>query len=699
MIFADTAPHYYKVGLPVMPLNGKAAILPGWPKYGKTQAPTADEQKAWLTGYPNHNIGLAFGEVSGLAAIDIDDPAVEQQILDLIPASPCHRRGKKGLQAYYKASPGLKSFSIKDPETGHTVVECLSSGKQGVLAPSIHPDTGLPYTANVPLYEVLDELPELPYNVQEILEEGLGFADCSKRGASKPGGNGRKIKKSGRHTAACKTIGTWVAKGMTGDRLRSKAHEWNLNRCDPPLEGAELNAILDDACNKWAQGDGLPTTDVGNAMRLANRIDGKICFVDGWNSWATYVGGRWQRDPTNGAIGREAQEVAMELATSEVDALWAWGSQSQSFSHIQSMIKLAKIQNGVVVSASAFDNDPNLLNTPDGVWDLRTGQRMENSPDFMMSQVTDVAAAPSMETPIFDAFLTSVFEGHPDRRRFFELWMGYCLTGHVSERAFLVGCGNGKNGKSLAFTLMRTIMGSYASVVSMSALMLSRHPEGPQPEIANLKGKRFVAASEGKEGQRLNTALVKNLTGLEPITARRLNENPVEFTPQVKIALGSNFVPEFDGSDQAVVDRLKLLPFEQRFEGEREDPLLPEKLKAEYPGILAKMIGWAGDWYQEGLCTPASVNAAVHNLRQEMDSISSFLDDCCSAAPETSTPLSHLYECYQDYARGAGMTIKSKLAFGRELIERGYPEHRTQTARCRKGLKLNRAPFAFRFAA
>src|SRR5215212_10704422 len=56
--------------------------------------------------------------------------------------------------------------------------------------------------------------------------------------------------------------------------------------------------------------------------------------------------------------------------------------------------------------------------------------------------------------------------------------------------------------------------------------------------------------------------------------------------PEFKLVLVTNHRPKVDGDDDAIWRRLRLIPFEQSFEG-REDRTLAEKLEAELPGILA----------------------------------------------------------------------------------------------------------------
>ena len=67
---------------------------------------------------------------------------------------------------------------------------------------------------------------------------------------------------------------------------------------------------------------------------------------------------------------------------------------------------------------------------------------------------------------------------------------------------------------------------------------------------------------------------------------RRMYENFWTFYPTHKIWLGSNHKPAIRGTDYAIWRRVKLIPFTVQIPPAEQDPELPEKLKAELPGIL-----------------------------------------------------------------------------------------------------------------
>lgn len=173
-IFATTAPGYYAKGLPVIPLytREKRPIPMDWSQYH--DKPVEPEVQAeWLQTCGEGNIGIVLGEQSGISMMDIDstDPAIVSLIQQLLPASPWQRIGAKGMVLAFRFS-GIRTFRIKSPKHG-TICELLSTRTQVVLPPSIHPDTQLPYQANCELLDVLDKLPVLNPQIEQILRGAL----------------------------------------------------------------------------------------------------------------------------------------------------------------------------------------------------------------------------------------------------------------------------------------------------------------------------------------------------------------------------------------------------------------------------------------------------------------------------------------------------------------------------------------------
>ena len=176
-IFINTAPDYYAKNLPVIPLytQEKRPVPMDWSRFHNEPIPVV-QQEEWLATLPDSNIGLVLGKQSNVVMMDIDteDQALSSLIMKLLPHSPWHRIGKKGLMMAFRYS-GQRTFRIRNT-SGETICELLSERTQSVIPPSIHPDTLLAYKANCNLLDVIDDLPVLNDQIEAILRGALSEA-------------------------------------------------------------------------------------------------------------------------------------------------------------------------------------------------------------------------------------------------------------------------------------------------------------------------------------------------------------------------------------------------------------------------------------------------------------------------------------------------------------------------------------------
>jgi len=66
--------------------------------------------------------------------------------------------------------------------------------------------------------------------------------------------------------------------------------------------------------------------------------------------------------------------------------------------------------------------------------------------------------------------------------------------------------------------------------------------------------------------------------------------------------------------------------------------LLPERLRAELPGILAWALDGCAKWQTFGLGEPAAVMAATNEYQAESDAIARYIDERCVVAPNATVP-------------------------------------------------------------
>lgn len=217
-IFATTAPAYYAKGLPVIPLyrKEKRPLPLDWSRYHDTPV-EPHEQEHWIRSHADGNIGLVLGKQSGVMMLDIDceDSKLIDLICSLLPESPWVRIGQKGKVLAFRYS-GLRTFRIKTA-AGESVCELLSERTQCVLPPSIHPKTQQPYKASCDLLSVIDQLPQLNSQIEQILRGALRDAgvELSVSGQSRVLDY---VSRGSRDTTLTEKAGLFAYGVMRGDR-------------------------------------------------------------------------------------------------------------------------------------------------------------------------------------------------------------------------------------------------------------------------------------------------------------------------------------------------------------------------------------------------------------------------------------------------------------------------------------------------
>jgi putative DNA primase/helicase len=362
----------------------------------------------------------------------------------------------------------------------------------------------------------------------------------------------------------------------------------------------------------------------------------------------------------------EATDFKAELR--RLQQLQTWLVQSEMAPRLNAMVDLARSEDGVPVLPEELDRDPWLFNCANGTLELKAGRPRPHRREDLITKLAPVEYDPSAPCDLWLKFLGRIMGDNERLITYLQRVVGYALTGDVSEQSMWFLHGSGANGKSTFLAVLLAVFGDYGMQAHPELLMEKRGDSHPT-ERADLFGKRFVATIETEEGRRLAEALMKQLTGGDRVRARRMREDFWEFEPSHKIFLAANHKPGVRGTDHAVWRRIKLVPFTVTIPEAEKDPRLPEKLKAELPGVLAWAVRGCLDWQREGLAEPEEVRAATAAYRKEQDTVVAFLAACCSLHPSLKAKASALFEAYTDWSGDKDMTSR---AFGDRLRALGY---------------------------
>jgi putative DNA primase/helicase len=427
-------------------------------------------------------------------------------------------------------------------------------------------------------------------------------------------------------------------------------------------------------------------SDEALALSFADEHAEKLRYIAAWSKWHVWDGKRWSADDTRLAFDiarRVCRQAARECNQDSAAKSLA------SAKTVAAVERLATADRRLAATTDQWDADPWLLNTPCGIVDLRSGEIHPQQPTDYITKIT--AVAPDGICPQWRKFLNRIFAGDDELMAFVQRVAGYALTGSTREHALFFGFGTGANGKSVLINTISGILGDYhrtAAIETFTASKTERHPT----DLAGLRGARLVTAIETEEGRRWDESKVKALTGGDRIAARFMRQDFFEYEPAFKLMIAGNHKPSLRSVDESIRRRLNLLPFTVTIPPEERDRDLPEKLKAEWPGILRWMIQGCLEWQRIGLAPPKAVRHATEAYLEAEDAVGAWIEECCQRRPQAWESRGTLFTAWNRWATTAGEYVGSQRRFIQALETRGFVPVRKNSGRGFAGIELRREP-------
>lgn len=422
-------------------------------------------------------------------------------------------------------------------------------------------------------------------------------------------------------------------------------------------------------------------TDSGNAERFAALYQGLIRYVPPRKSWLVWSGSHWVFDERSQAtfLMKMAARKLLQQSIGETDdqkraMLVKWALDSEGAYKIHAALGLVPGEPGMSILPSELDSDPWLLNVQNGTVDLRTGELHGHRREDYLTKICPVDYDPGAQAPRWRQFLDEIFLGRQDLIDYIQRAVGYSASGSVRDKVlfFLYGP-SGDNGKTTFVETLMDLLSGYSQKAKLDLLTARTADGGPSEEIATLKGARIVVASEIEEEAWLAVARVKDLTGTDTLRARFLHQNSFEFKPTHKLWIYGNHKLNVPGGDNAIWNRVHLIPFDASFPvgHHQRDDQLREKLESERSGILNWIIEGCLAWQKVGLKPPPTVTNATKEYRSEQDVIKQFLEEECERGQNCWVLTKTLYGLYQRWAEDSGIRPYTRNRFGRRLRELG----------------------------
>lgn len=418
-----------------------------------------------------------------------------------------------------------------------------------------------------------------------------------------------------------------------------------------------------------------PVHDHGNAS-VVNALHPEAFAFNDALGWMANVGTYYDTENAERTVNRAITETLIRRRMAAVEAerediVKGTVPNASRKNAVKDMLK-----DLVVVRLGEFDNDPNVLNCANGVIDLRTGQLVAHGPSNRFTYCVPTPYIPTAKSELWCRFLAESVGDYNEIDDWLQMSVGYSITGLTREEILYYIEGPTRSGKGTFEHTKLTLLGSpLARGVDFNTFTSKRDGDSQNFDLAPLRAARLISASESGRYSALNEAVVKNITGNDPITAAFKHRDQFTYTPQFKIWLSSNYPVKGDVDDDAFWGRIRVIRFPNSHLGHEDKTLKWRMSSAEVlPGILAWAVEGARRWYAspQGLITPKAVMVATQKHRDELDHVQQWLDECVELSFGEVTANTTLYLSYQNWCEDNGHTQKKAVAFGRGLVAKGF---------------------------
>ena len=351
---------------------------------------------------------------------------------------------------------------------------------------------------------------------------------------------------------------------------------------------------------------GSLTSEAAHAARLAQAFDGDLRH-NSHLSWLKFDGIIWERDDRKSSRTVSAMVALSQVVREEVTRLYqlsALLSKAGRASDAAAMALAAKVHARHVkttetnrfirdtlsiaagtlhISVETFNARPFRLAFKNLVWD-RGERRPHRRDDYLLAvspieiplevasdisrevaletvsdvALSDVTVSDDSKENDWSVVLRRISNGDVELERTLQDVVGYVLSGSSDLRTIPWFYGEGGTGKSTMSELCETVLAGGVYPVQPSHLGRS----GDRERLGAALWNCFLAVCSESGNQKLDVEVLKLLSGADTLSARFFYKEPFNFQPTHALLMLSNDAPHLDAYDNALKDRVLVLPFD-----------------------------------------------------------------------------------------------------------------------------------------
>lgn len=707
---------------PCHPVSKRPLTANGF--YDATTA--AEAIRGWWKRWPEALVGVPAGDTSGLLVLDVDpagEPWAAEHDEFLTAAGRIHHT-RRGRHYLYTHADGVSS-SVGKVAPG---IDIRAAGGYVIWWPAHGFKT----------YGDLDDVAPAPAGLLALLlapEEQKGRTGDHAQAATSA------ITEGGRNDYLSREAYRLRRQGSSVAQILRIIGAMNKARCDPPLDGEELERIAagkrrieadssdtlgDEASILAAAAELSPESPPGDVSALIEAATRKLKPVARQRLYGII------KERTGIPLGALRQEAASAFKEAEGEApdhldlarkvvssigdknvlciggdVWLWdeagvwrrAQDRQIKGWVQRVIEseVDVVKNRVdgvfdIVKTEVFrprhewNPDDDIINLANGELRLApAGAQLEpHSREHYRNTQIPIEYKPDAPCPEnWLRFLASVWPDDPESIDTLQEIFGLLLTADTRHQKIFLIAGPKRGGKGTIARVLGKLLGT-DSVCGPTLSSLQQN-FGLQPLI----GKSLALISDARLGSRAEQHIITerllSVSGEDALSIPRKYQEDWTGQLTARFLILTNETPRLADSSGALASRFIVLKMTKSFLG-REDIGLDRKLAAELPGILNWAIAGLYRLRQRGFFhQPASAQEALEELGDLGSPVSAFLRDACVVAPGATVSCQELYDAWRGWCAEQGREHPGTLQTFSRDVRAALPEVRTSRPRAGAG--------------
>jgi len=357
---------------------------------------------------------------------------------------------------------------------------------------------------------------------------------------------------------------------------------------------------------------------------------------------------------------------------------------------------IGHVQRSTYIEREEVNQDPLILNLKNGLYNLKTFEFSEHTPDIITTTRLPVLFDPNAKCPKIEKFLREIVS-REDIQLLKEI-PGYCLYRSYFIRKAVMLVGGGGNGKSTYLNLLKAFLGKNYSTASLQDLVSNRF------STASLFGKLANIYPDLSPKSLVDTGKFKILTGCDAVDGEKKFKDCFNFENFAKLLFSANTVPISHDSSKAFFDRWIIINFPFEFNNKKDanngvkkaDKKIIEKITTQEE--LSGFLNLALKGLQRLLKNSEfSYNKKSEEIEEEYlrlsNNIYGFVHDWCELDVKVEVLKSELYNAYVNYCKLKRQPPMTNNKFGRELprqatVTETHPRVAGRQQEAWRGIKL-----------